>query len=578
MAERYPAVLEHVTFSYEGADRPVLDDVSLRINRGEVTAILGSTGAGKTTVAYALGGVIPNYIRGELKGEVIVEGLNTKDHSLHEIAQHVGLVMDDPEAHIVSFTVWEDAAFGPCNLGLPVEEVYDRVNFALGATRLDGMRMRNPYKLSGGEKQSLAVAGVLSMRPSVLVLDEPISMLDPLGRERVRSVLKDLNEKYGMTFIFSDYDAERVVGIADRLVIVDEGRIVLDGECHEVLQQTEVLEEAGVHLPESTQLAARLRQDGFWKGDLPATIEEATSFLASELSVGQYVRAKGEETHDRVREAVVSIHNLHHEYAGGVQALRGVDIDIYAKEYVALIGQNGSGKTTLAKHISGLLKPTNRGARISVAGLDITQAGMREVATKVGYIFQIPEHQLFCSTVSEELRFGLKNLGISEDESEARVAEVSRELGLHGIEGELLMSLNRGKRFRVVLASVVAMDPEVVIVDEPTTGQDWRDSLYVCGFLERLRRAGKTIIMITHEMNLVATFATRIIVMYQGRVLLDGSPRAVFSKPDILRQTWVQPPAMTRLSSALSEYGMPSDLLTVPEVYDALMRLHRRAG
>ena len=573
MAEPYPVVLEGVTFAYEGSDKPVLREVDLKIKRGEVAALLGSTGAGRTTMIYAIGGIIPNYVKGSLKGDVIVEGLNTKDHSLYEIAQHVGVVMDDPEAHIVSFTVGEDTAFGPCNLGLPVEEVYQRVDFSLKATRLDRLRTRNPYNLSGGEKQGLATAGVLAMRPSILALDEPTSMLDPLGRERVRSVLKDLNETYGMTFVLSDYDAERVAGLADRLVVVKEGEVILDGKCRDILQHAETLEEVGVRLPEVTKLATKLKADGLWKGELPTTVEEAAAVMAGMLGKRQRPQPVSGGAKGRNGGPIVRIRNLYHDFPGNVRALGGIDLDIYPGEYVALIGQNGSGKTTLAKHMSGLLKPTNKDAVVTVADLDIRKANMRDVAARVGYIFQIPEHQMFCSTVEEELGFGLRNLRIPPEEVKRRTSHIAEKLELKGYEEQVLPSLNRGKKFRVVLGSVIAMDPEIVIVDEPTTGQDWKDSVYVCKFLDELRSDGKTIIMVTHEMDLVASFATRVIVMYQGTVLLDGTPREVFSKSDILRKTWVQPPGMCRLSAALGDYGMPTDLLTMEEVYGALLRL-----
>lgn len=576
MPEPYSVVLEGVTFSYEGSDNPVLKEVDLKIKRGEMTAILGRTGAGKSTLIYSLGGIIPNYIKGNFAGDIIVEGLNTKDHGLYEIAQHVGVVMDDPEAHIVSFTVWEDTAFGPCNLGLPAEEIYNRIDFALKATRLDDMRTRNPYNLSGGEKQGLAIAGVLSMRPSILALDEPTSMLDPLGRERVRTVLKDLKERYGMTFIISDYDANRIIGVADRLVILDKGEVALDGRCRDILQDVETLEKVGVHLPEVTKLAAQLRTDGFWDGELPTTIEEAASMMKKRLrrTSGPGLAEVG--AHTGSGEIMVKIRNLHHVFSGDVHALRGVDLDIHSGEYVALIGQNGSGKTTLAKHIGGLLKPTNKDAEISVAGLDLRNARMQDIASRVGYIFQIPEHQMFCATVGEELRFGLKNLGISEEEADRRAKDVATKLELTGLEDELLPSLNRGRRFRVVLGSVIAMNPEVVVVDEPTTGQDWKDSVYVCRFLEELRAGGKTIIVITHEMDLVASFATRVIALHQGSVLLDGTPKEIFSKTEELKKTWVQPPDIFRLSMSLANYGVPPNVLTADEMRGKIAKLRGR--
>lgn len=569
MKESCPIALESVSFSYEGNERPVMRDLSLRFRKGEVTAILGRTGAGKTTMIYTLGGVIPNYIKGDFRGDVTIDGLNTRDNALYEIAQHAGLVMDDPEAHIVSFTVWEDVAFGPCNLGLPEDDIRQRIEFSLKATRLDGMRERNPYNLSGGEKQSLTIAGLLAMRPSILVLDEPTSMLDPLGRERVREILKALNEKYNITIVLSDYDCERIVGLAQRLIVLDEGQVVLDGPCRAVMQNIEALEKAGVHAPDVTRVAADLKRRGLWTDDLPLDVQEALDGMGKLMSkrlprlhpitIEPTERANG-------RQPLVHVERLSHVYPGGVEALANISLDIYPGEYVALIGQNGSGKTTLAKHMSALLRPSNRDARIIVGGLDLRRSSQSKVARKVGYVFQIPEHQIFCATVREEIGFGLRNLGMSDDQAGPIVERFIDKIELRGHEDDLLFSLNRGKKFRVVLASVLAMDPELVIVDEPTTGQDWNDSVHVCEILNDLRNQGKTIIMITHEMSLVASFSTRVLAMYQGRVLLDGPPKEVFSRPEALKKTWVQPPQTARLSQSLGKYGLPPDMLTSEEL------------
>ncbi|HID90913.1 TPA: ATP-binding cassette domain-containing protein, partial [Candidatus Bathyarchaeota archaeon] len=337
MTERYSVVLEDVTFTYEGSKESAIEGVDLKIESGELVAIVGRTGAGKSTTIYAIGGIIPNHIRGDLSGDVLIDGLNTREHSLYELAQRVGVVMDDPEAHIVSFTVEEDVAFGPCNLGLPKEEVYERLNTALEATRLTGLRKRNPYNLSGGEKQSLAIAGVLSMRPRILALDEPTSMLDPLGKARVFDVLRDLNRRYGITVIFSGHDTERIAELADRIVVMQDGGIALEGRPSDVLQGTDLLEKAGVRLPETTRLMDLLRKDGVWKGPLPTTLEEAYAHLARALrEKGVPHRPLPRERRRAVRpvsvEPIIRVRDLHHVYPGGVEALKGIDLDVYPGE------------------------------------------------------------------------------------------------------------------------------------------------------------------------------------------------------------------------------------------------------
>lgn len=578
----YAVILEDVTFTYSGSEKAAIRDVDLRISRGEVVAVMGRTGAGKSTTIYAIGGIIPNYIQGRLEGDVLVDGLNTKEHSLHELARHVGVVMDDPEAHIVSFTVEEDVAFGPCNLGLSREEVLKRVEMALDATRLSRLRHRNPYNLSGGEKQSLAIAGVLSLRPSILALDEPMSMLDPLGRARVCEVLRTLNKAYGITVVFTDHDAERAIGLADRIVVLNEGQITLNGAPSKVLQETEILEKCGVRLPEVTKLASLLEREKMWSGPLPLTLEEALIQLTQRLrkrerGTGQYSSAVEKMPEESAAEPIISIRKLDYTYPNGVTALKDINLDIYPGEYVALIGQNGSGKSTLARCIAGLIKPSNKDAEITVAGLDMKKARMQDIVRKVGYVFQIPEHQIFHLATEEELEFGLRNLGLPEEEIKRRVKRLLRKLELEEYKDEWPLSLDRGKRFRIALGSVLALEPEIIIVDEPTTGQDWRDSIYICEFLKRLNREGRTIIIITHEMDLVARFASRVIVLYEGQILLDGNPREVFSKPELLKKTWVTPPKMAQLSWRLRDrLGILCIALNVEEVYEILVQAMSR--
>ena len=566
----HAVVLENVTFTYEGSNSPAIHDINLRVKYGEIVAVMGKTGAGKSTLIYTIGGIIPKYIRGRLTGTIIVDGLDTREHELYELALHVGVIMDDPEVHITSFTVEEDVALGPCNLGLPREEIYKRVEFALEATRLSKLRTRNPYNLSGGEKQSLAIAGVLSMRPKILALDEPTSMLDPLGRARVYSVLKDLNKRYGLTIIFSCHDMENIIGLVDRIVIMDRGSIALDGPPGYVLQRVDILEECGVRIPEVTKLALFLKKDGLWRTELPISTEDAYYIVQEIISSRGFSREykKSLKGHTRKQTPVIKVRRLTHMYPNGVIALRGIDLDIYQGEYVALIGQNGSGKTTLARCIAGLLRPSSREAEILVAGVNITKAKRTDIVKRIGYVFQIPEHQIFHSTVREELEFGPRNLNLPQEEVKERVDRVLKTLELEKYQDEWPLSLDRGKRFRVALGSVLTIDPEIIIVDEPTTGQDWNESLYICNLLKKLNEKGRTIMIITHEMDLVARFASRVVVMYKGSIILDGPPKYVFSRPEILKKTWVKPPEIIRLIRRIEEeIGISMDITTVEDLY-----------
>ena len=274
-------------------------------------------------------------------------------------------------------------------------------------------------------------------------------------------------------------------------------------------------------------------------------------------------------------EKLIEVSNLHFVYPDGTIALRGIDLDIYEQEFIALIGQNGSGKTTLAKCMNGLLRPTQ--GYVKIGELDTRTKGIvKRIVTKVGYVFQNPDHQLFNDSVFKEIAYGPRNIGLQEDEVQQRVREAARVAGVHEeLFDEHPFFLTKGLRQRVAIASILAMRPTTIIVDEPTTGQDWRQSLDVMNFLRGLwEKEGHTVIIITHEMRIVAEYATRVVVLGQGQVLMDGTPKEVFARPDLLAQTFVKPPQITRLAQALHEYGVPNDVLSVPEMYEAFMRAY----
>ena len=572
--------VKDLRFTYKGGKKPALNGISLKIEKGEFFAILGPNGAGKTTLALCLIGVIPHYIEGEYDGEVVVNGLRILEHSIQEVATRLGLILQDPESQIIGITVKDDVAFGPCNLGLSRDEVLQRVKYSLGVVRLNGYEERETYRLSGGEKQRVAIASVLALKPDILVADEPTSELDPIGKREVFDTLLKLRNEEGKTIIMITHEVDWAVKCADRIGILYDGRFVSVGEPREVIRELgeEGLRRYGVRVPQASQLYFRLERYLDGNKSPWITVEEAFSALKELLGKKRGLKeimARGRELVKSTGEPVIIVEDLWHIYPGGIEALRGINMHVYRGEHLAIIGQNGSGKTTLVKHFNGLLKPTK--GRVLVFGTDTRNVSVSELSKKVGYVFQNPDHQIFAPSILEEVAFGLRNLKLPEEEVRKRVSWALNFVGLEGREEEHPFKLSKAERQMLAVASILSMKPDVIIVDEPTTGQDWMGVNKIMNMLDELKRMGHTIITITHDMRAVAEHADRVIVLHRGRILHEGSPREVFSKPEILMQTYLEPPPITLLAKSLSDSGVPvpKDVLTVEEAADSLGKLLR---
>ena len=542
--------------------------MSLTIREGEIVTLMGHTGCGKSTLCLTLNGIIPHAIGGEFEGKVVVDGLNVIEHDIPELASRVGMVFQDPETQLFCASVRSEVAFGPENLAIPREEILERVKWALEATRLSGYEDREPTRLSGGEKQQVALASALAMRPKILVLDEPTSELDPAGTKRIFSLIKEMNEKYGITFLIIEHK-EGMIHMSDRVLLMKDGRIVCQGRPDEVFSKLEAVRVSRVRPPEVAQIFYKLKERGLYTGRIPLTVEEGAKILRELLSKAKDVEVRLPEPPKRPETPpVIRVENVWYRYKNGPEALKGVTLDIRDGEFVAIIGRNGAGKTTLAKHFNGLLKPTE--GRVLVDGVDTRDALVTELAMRVGYVFQNPDHQFFCFSVEEEVAFGPRNLGLSEEEVKQRVDEALRTVGLEKMRDRHPFTLSRGQRQRLAVASVLAMHPKVIVLDEPTTGQDEVAINQIMMLVDRLRKAGKTIVMVTHDMSIVAKYAERTVVMCRGQVLLDGPTREVFMRPDILAESNVEPPPTAKLARELADLGIPPSVMTVDEMVEVV--------
>jgi energy-coupling factor transporter ATP-binding protein EcfA2 len=558
-----PAVsIEGLAYRYRGQQKPALKGVDLEVAEGEFVVVMGPSGAGKSTLCVSLNGLIPHFFKGQMEGEVRVGERSTREGRVGEFAQEVGLVFQDFEAQLFSTNVALEVAFGPENFGVERQEMIERVERVLGQVRLQGYEKRTPATLSGGQKQRLAIASVLAIEPRILCLDEPTTDLDPIGKLGIFKIAEDLKDRDDVTLIVVEHETEETID-ADRIIVLRDGEIVADRPAREVLRDVELLEESSV-MP--LQVTRYFHEMGLWQGQLPLTPQEGVAeFRRRGWRVNpdrhkRLVEADGKRK-EGYGEPVIEVEGLTHRYPNGVVALEGVDLTVRKGEFLAVVGQNGSGKTTLVKHFNGLLKPTEGTVRV---GDDETkEQGLRGLGQSVGYVFQNPDHQIFSDTVSDEVAFGPKIRGMEEGEIGERVEEALAAVGLEGRGGEDPFGLTKGERQRVAVASVLAVRPEVLILDEPTTGLDYAEQRSMMDLVKGLNEAGSTIIVVTHTMWVVAEYAHRAVVVRDGRISQQGTVREVFAEEDELHDAALRPPHIVSLGNAL---GYP--VLSVGEMIE----------
>lgn len=564
--------VENLSFKYPKTKERVLKSISLSIKKGELLAILGPSGAGRSTFCLALNGIIPEYEEGEMEGKVKVFGKDTRKTPIPKLVSNIGLVFQNPETQIFENTVSSDVAFGPCNFNLGKKEAKKRVNKALKKTRLppDKLGNREVTKLSGGQKQRLSIAGALALKPKALILDEPTAEIDPVGRREVFNVIKDLKE-LEKTMVIVSHDIENVASFSDRIVLFKNGKIIDKGKPKKILKKEKELKRIGVRVPQVTKLFLKLRKEGFRELKIPITLKEAEKQLRKILEKEGKAEKGGKREREKEKgRKIVEVKNLHHTYEPDIKALRGVNLEVRKGEFLAIIGENGSGKSTLVKHFNGLLKPTK--GKVCVKGKDVEEKTTAKLSETCGYVFQNPDHQIFKPTIWKEVTFGLKEKGFSKSEVKSKARKALKEVGLLGKKDTYPFNLGKGERQKLAVASILALEPEVLIIDEPCTGQDLEGIRYMMNLANRLNEKGKTIVMITHNMRIVARNADRVSVLRNGEVLMKGKTKGVFSKPEKLKKAFLKPPQVTRLAQSLEEYGVPNDILTVQEFYRYLKK------
>jgi energy-coupling factor transport system ATP-binding protein len=574
-------VLKNFSFRYlqQTEGEKALDSISLEINNGSIVGVLGRAGAGKSTFVKALNGLCPQVEIGIQEGDLFIEGENTRDKEVNELARKVGIVLQNPEVQIFSLSVWDDVAFGPSNLGMPRDEIIRRVDRSLTALELTGMADRSPNNLSGGEQQLLAIAGVLAMEPRVLAFDEPVSMLDPIGKEQVLKAMFSVTGKGdGVSLITeSGADIEAVTEFIDHVIVLDDGKVIAQGTPLEILQD-DLINEIGVGRPQVTEIFILLKKAGIDLAGIPITLDKATDLLTKKFDSMGITNIKQPEVNNlkprEFGETVIEVKNLHHMYKSGVHALRGVTFSIPKGQIVGIIGQNGSGKSTLAKHLVGLLKPTNKDAVLKIKDLDCMnkKTKLEDIIKVSNYIFQNPDDQLFAETAIQEVQFAPRMLEMPLDVMKKEVREAMDVFGLWPHRKRYVYGLDEDLKTYLAIACVLPMHPEILLIDEPTTGLDTKGEQLMMESLHRLNEEfGKTIVIITHNMKTVANHCDRAIVLSKGSLILDGTPKEVFIQNEELIKADIYPPQVTRLGQSLAErFNFPRDILTVQEMTDLL--------
>ena len=580
---------DNLIFEYEKRDEEgnvigthrAIDEVNLDIEPGQFIAILGHNGSGKSTLAKHMNAIlVPS------GGTMWVDGKDTKEEeNLWDVRQTAGMVFQNPDNQIIGTVVEEDVGFGPENLGVPTEEIWQRVEKSLSAVGMIEYRHHSPNKLSGGQKQRVAIAGVVAMCPKCIVLDEPTAMLDPNGRKEVLRTVEELRKREHVTVILITHYMEEVIG-ADRVIVMDQGHVVMDGTTREIFSQVELLKKYRLDVPQVTMLAHGLKQRGL---DIKEGILTTNELIEALEKVGDW-RQNQKKTYvghaetvvkkEKKENPILKLEHIEYVYSSGTayekRALKDINLDIYEGGFVGVIGHTGSGKSTMIQHLNGLMKATSGALYYNGENIYDEKYNLRQLRNNVGLVFQYPEHQLFEIDVLTDVCFGPKNQGLTEEECKKRAIEALELVGLSEKYYDTSpFDLSGGQKRRVAIAGVLAMRPKVLVLDEPTAGLDpkGRDEILdQIAYLQKERNL--TVILVSHSMEDIAKYVGRIVVMNKGRKMYDGEPKEVFAHYKELEKVGLAAPQVTYIMHALYEKGMHvnTEVTTIEEAVDEIMK------
>lgn len=570
-------------------EKKILDDLNIEVEPGDFIAILGHNGSGKSTFAKHLNALLlPD------EGNIYIDGDDTKSvEELWKIREKCGMVFQNPDNQIVGVTVEEDVGFGPENLGVKTEKIWDRIKDSLTKVDMYKYRKKSPNHLSGGQKQRVAIASSLAMKPKCIVLDEPTAMLDPQGRKEVMDIIKSLNENENITVILITHHMNEAI-MAKKVVVIDDGKIALQGTPREVFSNVEQIKKLKLDMPQIMELSYELYKCGkFGRYDILTIDEfvkeiEKLSNSQNDKDIADKEDAKDkedandtedtEDTRNKSIEPILSLKNVCLKYEENtsmeVKALDDISLDIYNDEFIGIIGHTGSGKSSLVQVMNGLIKAN--GGEVTYKGENIQDKSFdkKRLHLDVGLVFQYPESQLFEETVLKDVMFGPLNKGMSEEEAKKAAKEALEMLGIgENYYNDSPFELSGGEKRRIAIAGVLAMNPEIIILDEPTAGLDPMSRNNLLNSLKRLQTdKEKTIIIVSHNMEDMANYVERLIVMNDGRVVFDDIKKNVFKYVGQLEQIGLDVPEVTKAMNVLKErnYNVSGNALTVKEALDEM--------
>lgn len=579
--------VEHLKYRYPHTKKLVLDDVSFTVNAGEFVGIIGRNGAGKSTLTQAFMGLVPQFYKGAYGGKVFVNGLQADQIPVAEICKSVGLVFQNPFNQLsgAKETVYDEIAFGLQNLGIEREEMKRRVNEALSLLDIEQYRERNPFDLSGGQMQRVAIASILVMQPDILVLDEPTSQLDPAGTEEVFKAIEKLS-KAGKTIIIVEQKIEKIASYCDKILLLDDGKLVAY-DTPEVIFSRNDLDKLGVQEPVFTRIckALQIQKENHY---YPVTLQEAVTLQQKIL---EHIKEKTDICQNQSKETrrekeinaerkgnhcldinnempiekpakgdtVFKIQDLDFSYFPEIPIIQKLNLTLN-HQTTAIIGQNGAGKTTLVKLLKGLLKPIK--GNIYYQNNDIAEMTVAMLAGEVGYVFQNPDDQIFKNNVLDEVMFGPLNIGMTKEDAKEKSIAALKLVGLEKMQDRNPYDCELSERKMIAIASVVAMDTKVIIFDEPTIAQDYAGKETIKKIIRQLSEQGKLVVAILHDMDFVAECFERVIVMAHGRILTDGCASEIFTQERILQEAKIELPHVAGLCK---ELGLNNYFLTVEE-------------
>ncbi|HIV74662.1 MAG TPA: ATP-binding cassette domain-containing protein [Candidatus Pseudogracilibacillus intestinigallinarum] len=538
--------INNVRYQYPGADYPVLNGANLTIHKGDFLAIIGGNGSGKSTICKTINGLIPHYFSGYFDGEVIVEGKSVKDQAVATLSHHVGYVYQDFQNQLMKLTVLEDVSFAPLNFGY--KDYKEKAKQALELVGITHLQNKTIWELSGGEKHLTALAGALALNPEILIVDEPVAQLDPQHATEIYEKLKFLNEELGKTIITIEHHTEFIANYCKQVALIENGKVKWHEDVRKGLFNITELQETHIYPPQVTQAAMQLN-DVTTNHDLPITVEEAIEYFEGFYFYPDTNRHQ--PNLHTTNSAIISVSDVQHEVKLLNKERRTVlnieELTFYTGEQVAIVGNNGAGKTTLMKCLAGIITPKQ--GEINVNGIDVLKTPVEKLSSHISYIYQNPEEMFIQDTINNDITFFGDVRNMNQDDLYEHITESLDMKDLLPLDGRLLSG---GQQRRSSVAIGLGMLPTVMMLDEPTASLDIGNRKQLINILHSIRDEVKTVLITTHDMQLVAEWATRVIVMEHGKVIFDGTPKVLFDRVDIWQQAGLKLPQIAELSLALN--------------------------